>query len=162
LAAAGPPPPQGWSDPLTGADGPRLWARFLATEQARNARHRRTSAIVLVQVVGFEAAATRWGWSLAVQLFVQLADGLVRHIRKSDHIARIGPTTFAVLLTETDEISAINFVDRMQASCARDIDVASTGLQLKTGWASPERGGRLEDAYAVAEARLAEALEQSG
>jgi GGDEF domain-containing protein len=111
-----PPAPFGWTDGLTDSEGPRFWDRVVAVEQARNARHKRTGTIVLFEVVGFEEVVTRWGTGLALQLFVELSRVLSRGMRDSDHLARIAPTRFAVLLTETDEIRAINYVDRIKES----------------------------------------------
>lgn len=156
------PAPFGWTDGLTDTDGPRLWEKLLASEQSRNARHRRTSTIVLVEVLGLDSAAERWGAAMSVQLFVGLAREIAKGIRSSDHIARIQPTRFGVLLTETDEISAINFVDRINAQCCATFDPASKGLRLAVGWASPAVGGKLVEALGVAEARLAESISREG
>lgn len=148
------PVPSGWSDGLTDTDGPRLWEKVVAAEQARNARHGRTGTIVLVEIVGMREAVDRWGTALALQHFVQLARVVARDIRKSDHIARIRPSRFGVLLTETDEISSINFVDRLKERCRDSYDTAATGLHIVVGWASPSKGGSLDDAMGVAEQRL--------
>jgi diguanylate cyclase (GGDEF)-like protein len=156
------PPPSGWTDGLTDTDGPRMWDKLLASEQARNARHRRTSSVVLVDVLGLEDAGEQWGAGLALQLFVQLARELGRGIRRSDYIARIGPARFGILLTETDEISAINFVDRIKESCCGNFVPAANGLRLAVGWASPALGGRLADSIRVAEGRLQEERNKAG
>lgn len=157
-ALTAPPAPFGWTDGLTDSEGPRFWDRVVAVEQARNARHKRTGTIVLFEVVGFEDTVQRWGTTLALQLFVELSRVLSRGNRESDHLARIAPTRFAVLLTETDEIRAINYVDRIKASCQRELDPATNGLRVVVGWASPEVGRTLAEAYSVAESRLDDAL----
>ena len=128
--------------------------KLLASEQARNARHARTSTVVLVDVLGLEHGGERWGPVVTLQHFVQLARELGRGIRRSDYIARIGPTRSGILLTETDEILAINFVDRIKADCRDRVDTAANGLRLAVGWASPAVGGRLADAIRIAEGRL--------
>jgi diguanylate cyclase (GGDEF)-like protein len=148
------PMPTGWSDGLTDTDGPRVWDRLIAAEQARNVRHGRTGTIVLVEIVGMRDAVERWGTAVALQHFVQLARIVARDIRKSDHIARIQPSRFGVLLTETDEISTINFVDRLRERSRESSETATTGLRIAVGWASPPKGGSLEDAMTVAEQRL--------
>lgn len=162
LPRAEPPSPYGWTDVLTGTAGPLAWDRLVAAEQARNARHGRTATIALAEISGFDAAAASWGRDLATHLFVRLGRVLASGIRSSDHIARIGPTRFGVLLTETDEILAINFVDRVRALCRAEVDPASNVVRLVLGWASPPAGGRLADAHALAEERLAEALRTEG
>ncbi|HET9851830.1 MAG TPA: diguanylate cyclase [Candidatus Limnocylindrales bacterium] len=155
---AEPPAPFGWTDGLTESEGPRFWDRVVAVEQARNARHARTGTIVLFEVVGFGAAVDRWGSTLALQLFVELSRVLSRGMRDSDHLARIAPARFAVLLTETDEILAINYVDRIKEACQRELDPASNGMRVVVGWASPKVGRSLAEAYEMAESRLVEAL----
>ena len=112
-----PPAPSGWSDPLTGTDGPRLWDRIITSEVARVARYKRPATVVLVEVVGLAPFGRMWGADVAERLFIQLARTLAVEIRSSDHIARIDHARFAILLTETDEIAAINFVERARAAC---------------------------------------------
>ena len=153
-AFAEPPPPFGWTDGLTELGGPRIWTRVLASEQARNTRHARTSTIVLLEVTGFGTAAKRWGPAIALRQFVELSHMLTDVVRQSDHCVRIAPTRFAVLLTETDEISAINFVDRVTTRCAKNIDATENCLRVVAGGASPEVGGRLADAVEVEQQRL--------
>lgn len=155
-----PDEPAGWTDVLTGCDGPRYWDRVVTSEQARNARHHRTATIVLVEFAGIDAIARRWGNDLALQLFLRLARELAGGIRSSDHIARIGRTRFAVLLVETDEVLAINFVDRIRDRCESDIDPVANGIRIAIGWASPPPDGHLADAQHVAAERLEADLSQ--
>lgn len=149
-----PDAPDGWTDLLTGCDGPRFWDRIVSSEQARNARHNRTATIALIEFAGLDDSARRWGSDLATQLFQRLSRVLASGIRSSDHIARVGRTRFAVLLVETDEVLAINFVDRVRARCASEIDPALHGFRMAIGWASPPVGGRLSEAMSSATERL--------
>lgn len=149
-----PDAPDGWTDLLTGCDGPRFWDRILSSEQARNARHNRTATIAMIEFAGLDEAARRWGSDLATQLFQRLARVLASGIRSSDHIARIGRSRFAVLLVETDEVRAINFVDRVRDRCCSEIDPGLHGFRMAIGWASPAAGGRLSEAVSSATERL--------
>ena len=112
-----PAAPSGWTDPLTGTDGPRLWDRVISSEVARVSRYHRPATVVLVDVAGLDDFARAWGTDVAERLFIQLARTMSVESRSSDHIARIDRTRFAILLTETDEIAAINFVERVRAAC---------------------------------------------
>jgi diguanylate cyclase (GGDEF)-like protein len=149
------PDPTSWNDPLTGADGPRLWDRLLASEVARVRRYRRPATVALVEIVGFDTLERVWGAEIAVRTFVRLARTLVTEIRSSDHIARIDRTRFGVLLTETEEIAAINFVERVRAACERQ----PGELRIAIGWASPTGKADLHDALATAEERLVAEIE---
>ena len=145
-----PPEPAGWNDPLTGTDGPRLWDRIISSELARVRRYHRPATVALVEIVGLDDVTQVWGAEIAERAFVRMARAIAVEIRTSDHIARIDRTRFAVLLTETDEIAAINFVERVRASCEQQ----AGGLGIALGWASPSAKADLRDALSTAEERL--------
>jgi diguanylate cyclase (GGDEF)-like protein len=150
-----PAPPTGWTDVPTGMDGPRYWDRVITSEQARLRRYRRPATIALAEIAGLDVLATRWGRDVADRLFVKLARALAGEVRSSDYIARIERTRFAVYLTETDEIGAINFVERARASCEALMGLARDDVRVGIGWASPPPKGGLSDAHEIAAERLA-------
>jgi diguanylate cyclase (GGDEF)-like protein len=155
-----PAAPSGWSDPLTGTDGPRYWDRLISSERARVGRYRRPATVALVEVAGLEFLARQWGPDVAERALVLVARTLSREIRTSDHIARVDTVKFAVLLTETSEIAAINFVERARTRCDRDLGPSAELVRVGFGWASPPASGDLADALALAAERLSEDLGQ--
>ncbi len=154
-----PAAPSGWTDPLTGTDGPRLWDRVVSSEVARVSRYHRPATVVLVDVAGLDDFARAWGTDVAERLLIQLARTMSVESRSSDHIARIDRTRFAILLTETDEIAAINFVERVRAAC-ESVLRAPELVRIGIGWASPAGSTDLRAAIDVAEARVADELEK--
>ena len=60
-----------------------------------------------------------------------LADTIRRLARSADHVARLGPGRFAVLLPETDEVAAINYVERVRRAC--DLWLESGAMALTPG-----------------------------
>jgi diguanylate cyclase (GGDEF)-like protein len=154
IIAAPVPPPTGWNDPLTGTDGPHYWDRLIISETARVRRYKRPATIVLVEIAGLSRLGALWGPDVAERTLISAARTLSQSIRTSDHIARIEPIRFGILLTETAEIAAINFVERARVSCERDLRVASEVVGVAFGWASPPKSGDLADAVAVAQKRL--------
>ena len=150
--------PSGWSDPLTGTDGPRLWDRIVSSEVARVSRYRRPVTVALVEIVGLDRYARKWGIDVAERLFVQLARTIAVNIRSSDHIARIDRTRFALLLTETDEIAAINIVERVRAACEFQLG-ASDLVRIAIGWAGSSTTTDLRLGVEIAATRLAEELD---
>jgi diguanylate cyclase (GGDEF)-like protein len=153
--------PSGWSDPQTGTDGPRYWDRLILSESARVTRYKRPATVVLVEVTGLPSLAKLWGPKVAGHTLAAAARTLSKEIRTSDHIARIEPARFGLLLTETTEIAAINFVERARAACERDLHVAAEVVHVAFGWASPPKGGDLSDAMAIAARRLAAELAEA-
>ena len=146
--------PTGWSDAKTGTDGPRYWDRLILSETARAERYKRPVTVVLVEIAGLTAIGKLWGPRVAEHTLAAAARTLSREIRTSDHIARIEPLRFGLLLTETTEIAAINFVERARAACERDLTMGAEVVKVAFGWASPPDGGDLADALALAARRL--------
>ncbi|SRR5258706_9154702 len=152
------PQPDGWTDVLTGADGPRFWDRIVLSEQARASRYHRPVTVAYAEIVGLERLAGQWGWDVAERALAACARRLGREIRSSDHVARLEQARFGILLTETTEIAAINFVERARASCERELKALGTDVAIGFGWASPPAKGDLSDAVDIALTRLAAEL----
>lgn len=154
LTAAPLPDPDGWTDPLSGANGPKYWERVVVNEEARRQRYGRTATVALVDLVGFEDERSFLSRELLRTLFTRVARVIVREVRTSDHVARIGAARFGILLVETDEVSAINFVDRLRQMLLVELG-PDQYFTAHIGWASPGDGATIEDALATAADRLA-------
>ena len=149
--ASGPSRPA--AAPATGPD--RLdWEVRLRDEEARYARYRRPVSIVLVEVDGMERLVQRLGPDAAERIVPPIGQTLMRQARAADHVARIGLSRFAVLLPETDEIQAINYVERVRSECDRWLAAGAVATRLALGWACPTPGGDLRTATRIAEDRL--------
>ena len=157
-----PPPaePAGWSDPITGTDGPRFWDRIIASESARARRYNRPVTVGLIELVGLERLANHWGTIVAERILVAVGRTIAREVRSSDHVARIEHARFGVLLTETDEVEAINCIERIREACELELGPASGDIIVGFGWASPPPKGHLGQAVDVAAKRLAVELRQ--
>lgn len=153
-AAAPLPEPEGWTDPLSGANGPRYWERVVANEEARRVRYGRTATVAVVELVGFDDERSFLSSSLLQLLFTRVARVILGEVRASDQVARVGAARFGILLVETDEVSAINFVDRLRKKLLLELG-ADPYFTARIGWASPADGSSLDDAFATASERLA-------
>jgi diguanylate cyclase (GGDEF)-like protein len=141
-------------DTLTGVEGPASWGRILEIENARLLRYRRPVTIVMADVEGLQRLADRMGDEPVRRLLPVIADALVREARSSDWVARIGDGRFAALLPETDEIQAINYVERVRTACEPWLASAAVQLRLAIGWSSPTASSDLEFAIRRAEERM--------
>ena len=110
------PEPMGWEDPLTGLEGPDFWQRVLVSEVSRALRYKRSLTVVVAEVDGVVAMADTWGNDVGRHAVREAAQCLRRASRSSDYCTRIGIARFGIVLTETDEIAAINFVERVRES----------------------------------------------
>jgi diguanylate cyclase (GGDEF)-like protein len=145
----------GWSDAETGLEGPDFWRSLLVAEVARSARYSRPLTVVLLDIDGLQDFLHAWGRQVTRRTLRETAQVLRRMARTSDYCTRIGPTRFGILLTETGEIEAINFIERVREGCSRSLPPGAESVRLAFGWASPRAGEAPDDIVRRAEARMA-------
>ncbi len=140
-----------WHDAETGLFGPEAWSRILAAESARLRRHGGVATVVVVELA--PPATTARAARAPASTVGDVAGLLTSTARTSDLVARLGPDRFAILLPETDEVAAVNFVERVRPSCDRAVAADPMG-RCRFGWADTKGSRSLEDAVSVAEARV--------
>jgi diguanylate cyclase (GGDEF)-like protein len=141
-------------DKLTGLEGPASWSRIVEIENARLLRYRRPVTVVMAEVEGLRRLAERLGEEPVERLLPVIADAFRREARSSDWIARVGASRFAAFLPETDEIQAINYVERIRVVCEPWLASSAVPLRLAIGWSSPGGSTDLEYAISRAEERM--------
>jgi diguanylate cyclase (GGDEF)-like protein len=144
------------TDPETGFELAGAWAKWLAEEAARVDRYGHPATIVLVELAGIERLAEKLGQEAADRLIPPITTTMRGHARASDNLARLGYAKFGVLLTETDEILAINYVERVRSACDVWLQSGAIALRLSIGWAQVGPKQPVEVAIQAAEARLNE------
>ena len=110
------------TDALTGLLLPGEWNRIVADEAARINRYGRPATVVIMELDGLERLAGTLGQDAADRVLPALSDVLSRSARGADHLARLGPGRFAVLLPETGEVAAVNYVERVRTACELWLD----------------------------------------
>jgi GGDEF domain-containing protein len=128
-------------DPATGLGTAVAWELWLADEDPRERRYRRPTTIVLAELDGLDAFVAVHGPGVADRAAAMIGTAFRANVRTSDRAAVLGPGLFAVLLTETDEIRAVNFVERVRGTCEDWLAVNAPGVGIAFGWASPEGDG---------------------
>ena len=142
------------TDALTGLLVQAEWNRVLIDEAARIDRYGRAATVVFIQLDGLERLTGVLGPGAADRILPALADVLARQARGSDHVARLGPGRFGVLLTETGEVEAVNYVERVRAACELWLESGAIAMRRAFGWAAPPIDGSLEDAFVLAQDRM--------
>ena len=142
------------SDALTGLLSASRWARVVSDEDARIRRYRRAATIVMIELDGLDRLTARLGDAAGERLVPAVADTIHRLAREADFVARLGDGRFAVLLPETDEIQAINYVERVRRTCDMWLESGAVALRLAMGWASASGDESLQDAGRVATERM--------
>jgi diguanylate cyclase (GGDEF)-like protein len=141
-------------DPLTGLEGPASWSRIVEIENARLLRYRRPVTVVMAEVEGLKRLAERLGDEPVDRLLPVIAGAFRREARSSDWVARVGHGRFAAFLPETDEIQAINYVERIRLVCEPWLTSSAVPLRLAIGWSSPTASSDIESALQRAEERM--------
>ncbi len=147
-------PPETSTDALTGLLNNAAWSRIVVDEEARIRRYRRPATIVMVELQGLDRLIDLMGPASVDRIVPALADQLRRDARESDHVARLGLGRFAILLPETDEILAINYVERVRRACDLWLESGAVALRMAMGWASSAADGSLTDAEGLATDRM--------
>ena len=125
------------------------WTAAFLHEAARHARYGRPASVLLL------AVASRPDGSSVDRVARALADLIRAEARATDRAVRMGPSSFRLLLPETNARAARHVGARLERAFQL-IDPGRPGLpELRMEVAAPTRGGSLEDALAEAERRLA-------
>lgn len=152
------PEPSGWRDTLTGLEGPDAWLRALVVEVARSARYGRGLTIVVVELEGILELGDERGMDVAGHAMRAAAQCLHREARGSDMCFRIDLTRFGVILAETDEIAAINYIERVREAAPKTMPKGCEAVRLSFGWSSPIAGDTPDVLLRRADLRLTEEL----
>jgi diguanylate cyclase (GGDEF)-like protein len=142
------------ADAVTGLLTASGWGRVVADEDARVRRYRRPATIVMIELDGLERLTSRLGDAAGERLIPAVADTIHRLAREADHVARLGHGRFGVLLPETDEIQAINYVERVRRTCDLWLESGAVSMRLAMGWASAAGDDSLHDAGRAATERM--------
>ncbi len=148
------PLPDPYIDPLTGLDTLLAWERTLAEENARYVRYRRPVTVVVAEIDGLSRLVDRFGAEPARRVLPAVGDAMRRLARRTDQVAHVGGGRFLILLPETDEVAAINYVERVRVACERWLESGAVALRLAIGWASPTAVGGVDTALRAAEERM--------
>ncbi len=140
--------------PLPEPASTATWLTWLDEETARTARYQRSATVVLIELAGLERLAERIGTAGAERLIPPVAATIRRQARATDHIAQLGSARFGVLLVETDEVRAINYIERVRSASDLWLAAGAVALRLSIGWSEIRSDRTAQAAWAEAEQRM--------
>jgi len=149
--------PAGLSAPTYAPAGlvdPAAWDRTLREESARVARFGRPVTVVMAEIPDLDGVVDRLGRGVADRVVSETARVLVTKGRAADRIAWLGEARFGILLSETEEVRAPAYVDRVRAAADGWLESAGLSIRLSLGWASPVEGTDVIAAAATAQSRM--------
>ncbi len=140
----------------------RGWKEALRQEEQRLARYGCPATIVVAEIAGLESLAARLGQGAADRLVQPIEAVMRRNARATDLCGRAGHARFVALLPETDQVAAINYVERVRSECDNWLEAGGLAVRLAIGWAQPIPGGTLADAMRLADDRMNEDRRREG
>ena len=138
------------TDHLTGTLNRRGFEEELGERLARFRRYGTPVGLVLLDLDGFKAVNDLRGHAAGDALLRDVAAAIDQTVRATDATSRVGGDEFAVLLEQTDVITA-------PVVAGRIVDAVAPVAGITAGWAScPADAETAEDLYRLADAHLYE------
>jgi diguanylate cyclase (GGDEF)-like protein len=141
-------------DPATGLVSRLAWQDIVHREDDRFTRYDRPVTVVIAELDGLDSLAASFGEGLADRLVPSVALAFLRNARAADVFARTEHARLVGLLPETDEVAAVNYVERVRTECDAWLEAGALAVRLAMGWAQPMPGQHLADAMRAAEERM--------
>lgn len=141
-------------DSLTGMLDAAAFEEVMAQEDAREQRYGRPATVIVFELDGLTKLVDRLGPEPGDRIETALGDTIKRLARRADHVARLDRGRYAVLLPETDEVAAINYVERIRRACDLWLESGAIAMRLAIGWASTNGDAGLNGAIRVATDRM--------
>jgi len=141
-------------DPLRVVLDAASFEAVVVHEDAREERYRRPTTVVVLELDGLDRLVDRLGAAAAERVEPDVAATVAKLARRSDYVARLAPGRFAVLMPETDEIVAINYVERIRQACDEWLESGAIAMRLAIGWASTAGTASVTTAMQVAVDRM--------
>ena len=142
------------------------WDAWLAVERDRFERYGRPCTVVAIEVVGVDVLSRWFGDEIAREAVDALLSAAVRRTRDSDLVALTAWGYIAVILPETDEVSAIHVINRIEATydawnerwlVSQSTRLGTAAARLAMGWASAGPDRSFDEAVLAAAQRRDEA-----
>jgi GGDEF domain-containing protein len=124
------------------------WNAALDRESTRASRYGRPAAVAIFEIRPLRPSATIDSW---LRLHAApIGQVLLRMSRATDVVARVTASRFQVLLPETAEPAAGEFVERVVGECQEHLRAAGAPLRLQASIAAASHEVPLQDALAKA------------
>jgi diguanylate cyclase (GGDEF)-like protein len=141
-------------DALTGLLDATAFEEAMSHEEARQKRYGHPATVIVFELDGLAKLVDRLGSDTGDRIETALGDAIMRLARRADYVARLDRGRYAALLPETDEIAAINYVERIRRACDLWLESGAIAMRLAIGWASTTGDTGLAGAVRVATDRM--------
>lgn len=95
-------------DKLTGLPNRRLFFEILERMILKNERDKRNFALLFIDLDGFKDINDNYGHEAGDEVLIEVGNRLIKCIRKSDNVARMGGDEFAIILRNIEDKTAVD------------------------------------------------------
>lgn len=148
LVAARRGPQSGDAVALRSLPGRLEWNAAIERESVRTARYERPAAVAVLEVRPVRESVVLDSW-LRIHA-APLGQVLLRSSRATDIVARVNDARFQVLLPETTEEAAGDFIERVVEACDEHLRELGAPLQVTASFAASSADLPLRDALSEA------------
>jgi diguanylate cyclase (GGDEF)-like protein len=141
-------------DALTGLLDAMAFDEAMSHEEAREQRYGHPATVIVFELDGLAKLIDRLGPEPGDRIETALGDAIKRLARRADYVARLERGRYAALLPETDEVAAINYVERIRRACDLWLESGAIAMRLAIGWASTNGDSGLTGTVRVATDRM--------
>ncbi len=145
-------------DPLTEVMNRRGFERILKAETERARRNKTQNFALLIDCDDFKGINEKYGHSVGDIVLQELSARLIKAVRPTDHVARIGGDEFLVLLSELQAETALQVAERVRLAVAEtpiNLSQGTTKITTSTGVTElPSELLSIEEILAAANAGL--------
>ena len=119
------------TDPMTELYNRRAFFDICSTEIRSAQYHKKPLTALIIDIDHFKNINDTYGHDVGDKVIIALAKLMNQTMRTSDYIARIGGEEFAVLMPQTDTISAYQIADRLRENVSKEsINTGTECLQI--------------------------------
>lgn len=147
-------------DTLTGVRSRLSYDELLEQEFSRWLRYQETFSFALLDIDLFKRVNDQFGHNAGDKALQVVAKMMMRHIRKTDFLFRIGGEEFVLLLPKTDALNAAPLVEKIRDSVGKSsfhFKQQKVDITLSAGLTEIKAGDSQESVYERADAALYEA-----
>ncbi len=109
-------------DPLTGLPNRTLFAEWLSSSISRAEREHTPLAVVFVDLEGFRSINDNMGRAMGDLVLRKTAQRLLRCLRPTDVVARLGADEFVLILEGVSQVGALQIVERLMPVIAKPME----------------------------------------
>ncbi len=100
-------------DPLTGLFNRRYFSEIFHKELEKSRNARNNISCVIIDIDHFKLINDNYGHDVGDIVIKQMSEHLTKGVRKEDTVARFGGEEFVILMTDTDENSALMLLEKI-------------------------------------------------